>query len=472
MRVIRSCFILFVLLAGIMPAAAQQQKIAGDWFGQFLNARAVISLTEKAGKLEGVFKSPDQTTQEFAIDSIRLKGDSLYFSVKALSFRYNGVWQEAEQRFAGAFVQGGRSFTLNFSRKHLTKEDVTPKRPQEPQPPFDYEREDITFTNTKDSVTLSGTFTKPRGKGPFPAILLISGSGPQDRNEEIFNHKPFLVIADYLTRNGIAVLRYDDRGTAKSTGSYAKADLNNFAEDAKAGFNWLQQRADVDKAKTGLLGHSEGGDVIQILAAEDSRVAFIVSLAGPGVNGVKVFELQNYATNIGSGIPDSVARKISVANTRYLEVMAREKNLDSLRRKAVPVIHALYDVLPETLRHGMQKPAFTFQVLTANTTPAMMSLVRFDPALYIPKIKCPVLALNGEKDIQVLSKENLEGWRTLLKKGNNKDATVQELRGLNHLFQACKECIVAEYISLEETISPVVLDTITKWIKQHTGLQK
>lgn len=465
MRVTRFVFILVVLF-GSMSANAQQRSIVGDWYGVFLNARAVITVTDNGGTLFGVFKSPDQTKQEFPMNVLKHNGDTLEFEVRTLALRYKGVWVDSAATFKGFFTQAGRDFQLDFSQQKIEK--VEEKRPQEPMPPFDYDSEEVTFTNSKDSVTLAGTFTKPRGAGKFPAVLLITGSGAQNRNEELFGHKPFWVIADYFTRHGIAVLRYDDRGFGKSTGNYAKADIDAFARDAAAGITWLQQRADVDNAKVGALGHSEGGIVVQMLAANDKSLAFIVSMAGPAISGVENGRLQNTALNRAAGLPDSTLNKITIENTRLLQLMASEKQLDTLRRKMVPLIHRLYDVIPVAARQGMEKPAYTFTSVAAFTAPGMLSLVRYNPALYLPKIKCAVLAINGDRDVQVSAKENIEGW----KKAGSKDLTATALPGLNHLFQQCKNCSVSEYGQLEQTISPEVLEIMTKWIQQRTGLQK
>ncbi|UYQ94222.1 alpha/beta fold hydrolase [Chitinophaga horti] len=469
MRLTRFVLILAALL-GSISVNAQQRNIAGDWYGVFMKARAVLTLTDNNGTLQGVFKSPDQTQREFPMDVLRQNGDTLEFEIRSLALRYKGLWLDSAAIYKGHFSQAGQQFQLDFSRNKLEKAVVN--FPQEPKPPFDYEVENITFNNTKDNVTLAGTFTRPRGTGKVPAVLLITGSGAQDRNEELFGHKPFWVIADYFTRNGIAVLRYDDRGFGKSTGNYGKADVNDFARDAAAGVAWLQQRADVDAAKVGVLGHSEGGMVVQMLAANDKSIGFIVSMAGPGLNGVDMARLQNAAVNRSGGMPDSVIKVITAENTRLLRMLAAEKNIDTLRRKLVPLVNNLYDAMPELYRKGLQKPAFTFQTITSTTSPAMLSIVRFDPALYMPKIKCPVLAINGEKDIQVSAKENIEGWSSGLKKAGNKDVTVHIFPGLNHLFQQCKTCDVQEYAMLEQTISPEVLEMMTKWIQQRTGPQK
>lgn len=346
------------------------------------------------------------------------------------------------------------------------------QRPQEPKPPFDYETEDVAFVNTIDTVTLAGTFTRPNGKGKFPAVILVTGSGPQNRNEELMGHKPFLVLADHLTRNGIAVLRYDDRGTGESTGQYSEASVSDLARDAKTAFEYLLQRKDVDYGKIGLLGHSEGGQIGQIVAAEQPRLAFLVSLAGPGVNGVEVMIAQTEAVNRSMGLPDKLVEHNVDLQRGLMQLIAEETNDDMLRVKLLQRLKDVYAALDSNSKKMLKEETFVNGGMKQVMSREFLSIVRHDPRQFYPKIKCPVLAINGSRDIQVISGINLKGWENGLKQAGNNKITTRSFEGLNHLFQQCKACTVPEYGQLTETISPEVLDVITEWIQQQTGIRK
>lgn len=349
---------------------------------------------------------------------------------------------------------------------------VFAQRPQEPKPPFDYVTEDVQFENTIDTVTLAGTFSKPKGIGKFPVVILVTGSGPQNRDEALMGHKPFLVLADHLTRNGIAVLRYDDRGTGESTGKYAGTAVSDFARDAKTAFEYLLQRDDVDVKKIGLLGHSEGGQIGQIVAAEQPGLAFLVSLAGPGISGVELMTQQTIALNKSMGLQDSVAQKNGAAQRSIMQVIADETNADMLRVKLMQVLKAAYAAMDESVKKVVTEETFVSRGLGSVMSAEFLSIVRHDPQQFYPKIKIPVLALNGARDVQVVSEPNLKGWEEGLKQAGNNKITTRSFEGLNHLFQLCKACTVPEYGQLTETISPEVLDVITAWIQQQSGIRK
>ncbi len=341
------------------------------------------------------------------------------------------------------------------------------QHPQEPKPPFDYVSEDVKFVNGIDNVTLAGTFTRPKGSGKYPTVILISGSGPQNRNSELMGQKPFLVIADHLTKNGIAVLRYDDRGTAESTGNMAKADVSDFARDVRAAFSYLKKRNDVDPKKIGIMGHSEGGMIGQIVAAEEPTLAFFVSLAGPGVDGATVIMSQAEALNRQMGVNDSVLTINLGLQRKLMNALVEEHNPDMLKARLGKLLQETYESKPE-LKLAVKENIFIEKTRDALMSPEYVSLIRHDPKKYFPRIKCPVLAINGNKDVQVISSINLKGW----KEGLKNNVTISEKDGLNHLFQHCKTCTVPEYGQLSETISPAVLDEITAWIKQKTGPRK
>jgi len=302
-------------------------------------------------------------------------------------------------------------------------------------------------------VRLAGTLTKPKGAGPFPAVLLITGSGAQNRDEELMGHKPFLVLADYLTRRGIAVLRVDDRGTAESTGNFKTATTQDFATDTMAGVRYLLGRPEIDKKRIGLIGHSEGGVIAPMVAVKMPEVAFIVMLAGSGVSGAQVIEDQVYQGNLLAGISPEAAAQNREFEHKILNIVMSDADPE----KKILALAEGNPALQDNLKR--QIPAMR--------SPWYLYFLAYDPRPTLEKVKCPVLALNGSKDSQVSPELNLPAIEAALKKGGNRDATVQLVPGVNHLFQNAKTGAVSEYREIEETMSPKVLETIAAWIARH-----
>jgi pimeloyl-ACP methyl ester carboxylesterase len=312
-----------------------------------------------------------------------------------------------------------------------------------------------------NSISLAGTITMPEGAGPFPAIVLISGSGPQDRNEEIFEHKPFWIIADYLSRNGYAVLRFDDRGTAKSSGDYKTATLEDFAGDAFAAFEFMKKYPGVDPLKTGLMGHSEGGMIAPLLASRHSDIAFIIMMAGPGVRGDELLLLQSELIYKSKKIPPAVIKSDQEIKKKAFAVIFSEKDTAKIRIKIKKIYSAANE--SELLKLGISKNQID-PVVQQYIAPEMLSIIRFDPCPVLKKVKCPVLALNGDKDMQVPSKQNLKAIQTCFAEGGNTNAVTKELWYLNHLFQSATTGSISEYIEIEETVSPVALEAMSEWL--------
>jgi pimeloyl-ACP methyl ester carboxylesterase len=303
-------------------------------------------------------------------------------------------------------------------------------------------------------IKLAGTLTRPRGAGPFPAAIMITGSGPQDRDETLMSHKPFLVIADYLTRRGIAVLRVDDRGMGKSTGNSMRTSLDEMAGDVLAGVNFLKSRKEIDPKKIGVVGHSEGGVVGPLAASRSSDVAFVVMLAGTGVTGEEVLRIQGELVVRSSGGNDAAVKQTRSTQERTFAVLRKFR--DEKDEKVVS--DALKAALPEV-------PQSAFASVTAAE---MRSFLFLDPSEALRKVKVPVLALNGSRDVQVSPQQNLPAIVAALAAGGNTDFTVTELPGLNHLFQKCVTCAPSEYGNLEETFSPVALEIVGDWVLKHT----
>ncbi|MDR1347202.1 MAG: alpha/beta fold hydrolase [Prevotellaceae bacterium] len=330
--------------------------------------------------------------------------------------------------------------------------------------PETYYSEDVTFANEKEDFTLAGTLTMPSGEGVFPAVVLISGSGAQNRNEEIMGHKPFLVLADHLTRNGIAVLRFDDRGFGESEGYNPDATTENFADDAEAAVKYLLSRNDIDKTKIGLIGHSEGGIIAPMLAAKSNDVAFIVMLAGPGIQGKDLLLLQNALIAKSMGASDSVVEQSSALNKQLYEMVCSIDDKKELEEKVTETVKQYLLEIPAVLKNGKTDEELIAGMIKEINSPWITYFLRYDPAPALERVKCHVLALNGSKDLQVPSQINLDAIKTALAKGENSDFTVKELDGLNHLFQECNTGMITEYAIIKQTFSPTALNEISDWI--------
>jgi len=450
----------FFFLLCIFPVGTIfSQNIKGYWSG-ILDVGAtklpiVLNISEKEGKYSATMDSPSQGAKGIPLNSINFDNAKLTFSITNIGVEYEGVWQS--DSIVGTFKQSGMSFPLTFLPAKESPKLLT--RLQEPTLPYPYHAEDLRFENKKSGITLAGTLTLPKEGNKFPAVVLVSGSGPQNRDEEVFGHKPFLVLSDYLTRNGIAVLRYDDRGVAESGGNYQTATLQDFATDATAAVNYLKTRKEINPEKIGIIGHSEGGIIAFMLAGESgSDLAFIVTMAGMAIPGDSLMRMQRYAISKTMGISDALIEQneavvgiaYSIANSYSQDFILQ--NMDNLINEAIP------DSLKMNIniRLGLQ------QAVKQIMAPEILSLMNFNPSDALKSIKCPVFALNGEKDLQVPADINLDRVKALVKG----PVTVKKYPNLNHLFQHCTTGLPSEYGNIEETISPEVLNDIATWIKQ------
>jgi hypothetical protein len=318
----------------------------------------------------------------------------------------------------------------------------------------------VTFDDAASHVRLAGTLTLPQGAGPFPAVVLVSGSGPNTRNEPIMNHQLFLVLADHLTRHGVAVLRYDKRGTGTSTGDYAKATTQDFADDADAAAAFLRARKEIDPAKVGLIGHSEGGLIAPMVAVADPKVDFIVMMAGPGVDGAQVLTEQGRLITKAMGLSDAQVAETSALREKLIAIVRTEKDPAVAAAKMRALI-AADPKLKDT------PPAAIEAQISAINSDWFRFFFNYDLAIALRQVRCPVLAMIGSKDLQVPPDQNLPAIRAAL--AHNPDAEVEELPSLNHLFQTAKTGAVGEYGEIEETLAPVALDLMTGWILKRVG---
>jgi len=442
-----------------------KQSITGSWLGKIevsaISLRVVFNLSViENDSLVATMDSPDQGAKNIKLGPVTLTGDSINISAGALLAEYNGKIKN-DTIIEGKWTQAGRTFTLNLTR---LRDIFTINRPQEPKPPFPYISEEITFTNDKFNIKLAGTLTVPEGDGPFPAVVLITGSGSQNRNEELLGHKPFLVLSDYLTRNGIAVFRYDDRGVGLSQGNAVTATTADLATDAEAAFIYLKSRPEIDHETIGLIGHSEGGLIAPIVASSNYEIAFIVSLAGTGVKGEEIIHRQNSDISKAMGMGEKEIKEAIATNKKLFAVLKKEPDNDKAEEK----INAVYKKIlmrkktsPEDIEKSIKQLATIFNKMSYTW---FRYFIITDPATYWKKVKCPVLALNGEKDLQVVADVNLPAIEKSLRKGGNKSVETISLPGLNHLFQHCETGLPTEYGEIEETFSPEVLKIISDWI--------
>jgi pimeloyl-ACP methyl ester carboxylesterase len=453
--------ILFLLFTFLTSCSMNAQDITGQWNGalkiQGIQLRIVFHISKTDTVYTATMDSPDQKVKGIPVTTTTFENSKLKLEITNLGFEYNGEFEG--NAIKGTLKQNGQVFPLNLSRGET--ENQTLRRPQEPTRPYPYYSEDISFQNKKANVTLAGTLTLPKKEGIYPAVILITGSGAQNRNEEVFGHKPFLVIADYLTRNGIAVLRYDDRGFAQSTGNFSTATTFDFASDVESAISYLKTRKEINSKKIGLIGHSEGGTIAPIVAAAEPKdVDFIVLLAGPGLQGDKLMLLQKEKLEQAMHIDkQQIFKGQEIFKGAYDIILHSDAADSNLKNKVGTYFKQSFgDKVPEE-----QISAITNQIVN----PWMINFLKYNPIPTLEKVKCPVLALGGGKDLQVPPEENLIAIKTALEKGGNKNVTTKVFPNLNHLFQDCKTGLLSEYSEIEETFSPLALDEITKWIKKQ-----
>ena len=444
--------------------------IAGNWLGVLdagLKLRLGLKVQRQAdGKLTAKLDSLDQAAHDLPINSITVENGVVRFIATSLNLSYEGKLSADGSEIIGELKQGTTGFPVTFKR---TQQLPTLARPQDPQKPYPYTEEEVGYENTVDKVKLTGTLTLPPSKGPVPAVVLITGSGAQDRNETIMGHRPFLVLADHLTRRGIAVLRVDDRGVGGSSKGAATATSENYAEDVLAGIAFLKTRKEINPNQIGLIGHSEGGIIAPIATTRSRDVAFIIMMAGLGQTGRDAILMQNDLLTRAAGAPPEVTVKIRKIFEQLFDILKVEKDNKVAEQRMRAVIDAELATMTDE-----QKKSFASVQRTMNMQMSMYLsnwfryFLLIDPAVFLEKVNVPVLALVGEKDLQVPPKENIDLIETALKKGGNKNYTVTLLPGLNHLFQTSKTGLPSEYGEIEETISPTVLQMMSDWILKQT----
>jgi pimeloyl-ACP methyl ester carboxylesterase len=463
--------LLLLSAAGCKTTAAK--GVEGLWQGtlsvQGTELRVVFHVNKAAdGKLSATMDSPDQGATGIAVDECAFGNGKLTLAVKSIAGGFEGTLKN-DSTIEGKWSQAGMSLPLVLKRVERIEQA---NRPQEPKKPYPYKEEEVEFENRAGGFKLAGTLTQLDSGAPFPAVVLITGSGPENRDEEVFGHKPFLVLSDYLTRQGIAVLRCDDRGVGKSGGDSKTATTADFATDALAAFEFLKSRKEIDPKRIGLIGHSEGGVIAPMVANLAPDVAFVVLMAGTGVPGDSVLMLQSQLVARAEGAADSTLKKSAVSQRALLDLAKSDLDSAALAAKLKPLLKQAMSNLSPADSQGLSASDTSNQAAEQQVrqvlTPWFRYFLNYDPRPALTKLRQPVLAINGEKDVQVAPKENLAAIDAALKAGGNKDYLVKELPGLNHLFQTAKTGGVSEYAKIEETISPTALKEMGDWILAHT----
>jgi pimeloyl-ACP methyl ester carboxylesterase len=471
------CFLFFVSGLSILHGYTEPQKEKIEmnteiWQGVLkvsgVELRIVFNIIKSEdGHLSATMDSPDQGAKGIPVDEVSIKDGKWIINVKSIGGIFEGVVKG--DVIEGKWTQAGQSFPIVL--KQIEKVEEV-KRPQDPEKPYPYIEREVVYENKRAGIQLAGTLTLPKGGGPFPAVLLITGSGPQNRNEEVFNHRPFWVLADYLTGRGIAVLRVDDRGVGQSTGSNAKATTEDFAEDVLAGIEYLKTVKEINSQKIGLIGHSEGGIIAPMVAVQSKDVAFIVLIAGTGLTGEEILYLQSALISKAEGANnEKIENDLKIQKSLY-SVIKKEKDDKIAREKLKRILDVeIAKLSEEEKKSAGDVDAAIEQQINRLLCPWFRFFLVYDPKPILTKVKCPVLAIGGEKDLQVPPRENLSAIKKALKKGKNKDYTVKEIPGLNHLLQTAETGSVSEYAKIEETISPKALKIIGDWIKLWTEVK-
>jgi len=464
-------FLLIIASALAVAAQTPALNVDGNWLATLtvsdVKLRLILKVEKSANGYAAKFDSPDQGAVDLPIDSIVLDGKKLTFSAAKFDITYEGTLNEAGDEISGIFKQRSGSTPMVFKRIAALP---TLNRPQEPKKPYPYDEQEVSYRNEKDNVKIAGTLTLPRSAGPHPVVLLITGSGSQDRNETIAGHHPFLLLADYLTRNGIAVLRVDDRGIGGTDTGSLSATSENFAEDVLAGVSFLKQRKEIDPKMIGLIGHSEGGMIAPMVAARSKDVAFIVLLAGLGQTGEDVIYTQTELIHKAQGTPPETLTHIVSLSRRINAVVKSETDGKRIEQRINEEVAAYAGTLSEPEKQLFDPAAAAIKTfMPMYKTPWYRYFIMFDPRPVLKNVRVPVLALNGEHDLQVAWKENLDLIAASLKAGGNENVTTKAFPKLNHLFQTSPTGLLSEYSQIEETMSPEVLKTMSDWILTRTS---
>ena len=458
-------------LVGFPHGALAQQPgdaIVGTWEGAITPQLRIVFHIERGedGALSGTVDSPDQGSFGSPLSEVTVAGAEVTLGIAVFGASFSGTYADGE--IVGTFSQGGANLPLTLTP--AAGESEPPARPQEPEPPYPYESEDVSFPNEEAGIALAGTLTRPTGPGPFPGVVLVSGSGPQDRDEALAGHKPFHVLADHLTRAGIAVLRFDDRGVGASEGDFESATSEDFASDALAAVTYLGGLDAVASDRVGIAGHSEGGLIAPMAANRSSDVAFVVLLAGPALPGIDILVAQGGLIGRASGAPQAILDFNARIQRGMAEAVAQEADPERAAELMRAHIRAEIDGLPDALR-GPVSAQFGEEAIQQSidqmNSPWFRFFLHHDPRPALKGLSIPVLSLTGAKDLQVPPELNDPEMEDALARSGSDDVTVRTLPGLNHLFQEAVTGLPTEYAQIEQTMSPVMLGAVSSWILER-----
>lgn len=478
MRILRLLVLAPLTLAiGLMttsPASAQEpgDALVGDWEGSLDTGAGQLPVVFHVtrgddGALAASMDSPTQGAFGIPVTAVSFEGNAVSLEIAAVAGGYTGTLSDDGMSMEGTWSQGTASLPLNLTKSEGGAASAAPDRPQEPELPLPYASIDLSIPNRSADVTLAGTLTLPEGPGPFPGVVLVSGSGPQNRDEALMGHRPFYVLSDHLTRQGIAVLRYDDRGVDASTGDFATATSEDFTSDALAAVAFLQGHQSVADDAVGIVGHSEGGMVGPMAAARSDEVAFVVMLAGPGITGAEILVLQAQLIARAMGTPEGMIELNTRTQSRMIEAVLAEPDPATAASQLRTILDEAIATLPEGVREAAGQNIET-EIVQINS-PWFRYFLAYDPRPTLEQVTVPVLALNGEKDLQVPWQENLEAIEAALDRGGNADVTARMLPDLNHLFQTSETGAPSEYAQITETMSPTALAAVSDWILKRFG---
>jgi pimeloyl-ACP methyl ester carboxylesterase len=443
-------------------AAHAISKVEGTWQGAIEtgNMRMRLQLHiahDEKGKLIASLDSLDQAIQGIPASRVAESGGQLHMEILAFNAEYNGTISGDKNEIKGEWKQNENDEDLNFRRSDKV---LQVRRPQNPVKPYPYRSEDVSFASSDATATLAGTLTLPQGAGPFPAAVLVGGSGPMDRDETIAEHKPFLVLADFLTRRGLAVLRCDKRGIGQSTGNFASAAVTDLARDTQAALAYLKTRKEVDPQRLGVIGHSEGGILASFAATQASDANWVVLMAAPATTGERTLLRQSELLARGAGLPEEQITQSLDFNRKAYAAVRSEPDPASLTKR-------LQTLVEQSGLAAAVPPAALQAQLRMMTSPWFREFLDYDPLPTLEKLQCPVLALAGDRDLQVDSLENVPLLRKAYETSGNKDFTVVEMEGVNHLLQKAQSGMPALYGAIEETMAPEVLESVASWITDH-----
>lgn len=462
--------------------ASAAPGIAGDWSGSLkvgaTSLRIMFHIAVSESGYSATMDSPDQGAKGIPVASVKFDGKNLDLNVAPIGGSYSGTLDASGTSLKGAWKQSGMSFELDLVKSvSQGQAAASPPAANQSKPvPANYSAHDVAFDNAGAGVRLAGTLTTPAGPGPFPAVVLVTGSGPQNRDEEILGHKPFLVIANYLAERGIASLRYDDRGVGSSTGNFQTATTLDFADDAQAAVDFLSTQARINPKQLGVIGHSEGGIVASILGARsetragDPKLAFLVLLAAPGVPGNQLLLMQNSALGRALGMSEAQITIANEINSELYSIALSQGNQADLRERIFDVLSRSMSGSVEFSKDQKDAQKIQFSVVADELlSPWMRTFLSLDPAEYLKKIAIPVLALDGTRDLQVPAEENLAAIKIALESMDKNSVTTVAFEGLNHLFQHATTGLPAEYAQIQEDFAPEVLNEMGDWILKTTA---